>query len=131
MARLAYVAGETSGHVQYPRSDFGNEHEYDGHRTRCVPLSLPTNMTKVKQPLLSLIYFDGFSDFSFSYNQQKEKFEIILFRIQFLPCAQPTPIFEPSSVCKRFSAHLLFAEWNDESLLNKSDHMNTCFSNPI
>ncbi|VEL40526.1 unnamed protein product [Protopolystoma xenopodis] len=44
-----YDAGETSGNVLRPRSDFGNDHADMGPRTRCVPLSLPTNMTKLRK----------------------------------------------------------------------------------
>ncbi|VEL32660.1 unnamed protein product [Protopolystoma xenopodis] len=53
MARLTedadYDAGETSGNLSRPRSDFGNDHAYNGLRTRCVPLSLPTNMAKLRK----------------------------------------------------------------------------------
>ncbi|VEL31995.1 unnamed protein product, partial [Protopolystoma xenopodis] len=53
MAKLTddadYDAGETSGNVARPRYDFGNDHAYNGLRTRCVPLSLPTNMTKLRK----------------------------------------------------------------------------------
>ncbi|VEL10547.1 unnamed protein product [Protopolystoma xenopodis] len=50
MAKLTddadYEAGEASGNVPPPGSDFGNDYTYNGLCTRCVPLSLPTNMTK-------------------------------------------------------------------------------------
>ncbi|VEL30650.1 unnamed protein product [Protopolystoma xenopodis] len=53
MARLTddadYDPGEMSGNVPRPRSDFGNDHAYNALRTRCVPLSLPTNMTKLRK----------------------------------------------------------------------------------
>ncbi|VEL30408.1 unnamed protein product [Protopolystoma xenopodis] len=42
-------AGETSGNVPRPRSYSGNDAAYNGLRTRCVPLSLPTNMTKLRK----------------------------------------------------------------------------------
>ncbi|VEL37836.1 unnamed protein product [Protopolystoma xenopodis] len=49
MARLTndadYDAGETSGNVPRPRLNFGNDHADNGPRTRCVPISLPTNVT--------------------------------------------------------------------------------------
>ncbi|VEL44276.1 unnamed protein product [Protopolystoma xenopodis] len=44
-----YDAGGASGNVPRPRSDFGNEYAYNGLRTRCVPLSLSTNMTKLRK----------------------------------------------------------------------------------
>ncbi|VEL14777.1 unnamed protein product [Protopolystoma xenopodis] len=51
MARITddadYDAGETSGNVPRTRSDFGNDYAYNRLRTRCVPLNLPTNMTKL------------------------------------------------------------------------------------
>ncbi|VEL07483.1 unnamed protein product [Protopolystoma xenopodis] len=53
MARLTddadYDAGETSGKVPRPRYYSGNDHAYNGLRTRCVPLSLPTNMIKLRK----------------------------------------------------------------------------------
>ncbi|VEL37375.1 unnamed protein product [Protopolystoma xenopodis] len=52
MARLTddadYDAGETSGNVPNLRSDSGNAHAYYVFRTRCVPLGLPANMTKLQ-----------------------------------------------------------------------------------
>ncbi|VEL28158.1 unnamed protein product [Protopolystoma xenopodis] len=42
-------AVETSGKVPGLRSDFGNDEAYNGLRTRCVPLSRPTNMTKLRK----------------------------------------------------------------------------------
>ncbi|VEL33823.1 unnamed protein product [Protopolystoma xenopodis] len=44
-----YDAGETSGNVPRLQSDFGNDNAYNGLWTRCVPLSLPTNMTKLRK----------------------------------------------------------------------------------
>ncbi|VEL18011.1 unnamed protein product [Protopolystoma xenopodis] len=44
-----YNAGETSGNVSPPRSYSGNDDAYNGLGTRCVPLSLPTNMTKFRK----------------------------------------------------------------------------------
>ncbi|VEL15942.1 unnamed protein product [Protopolystoma xenopodis] len=38
-------AGETSGNVPRPRSYSGNDAADNGPRTRCVPISLSTNMT--------------------------------------------------------------------------------------
>ncbi|VEL18842.1 unnamed protein product [Protopolystoma xenopodis] len=53
MARLTddadYDTGETSENVPRLRSDFGNDHAYNGLRTRCVPICLPTNMTKLRK----------------------------------------------------------------------------------
>ncbi|VEL14299.1 unnamed protein product [Protopolystoma xenopodis] len=53
MARLTddtdYHSRETSGNLPRQRSDFGNDHAYNGLRSRCVPLSLPTNMTKLRK----------------------------------------------------------------------------------
>ncbi|VEL22338.1 unnamed protein product [Protopolystoma xenopodis] len=53
MARLTgdadYDAGETSGNVPRPRSFSGTNYADNGLRTRCVPLSLPTNMTKLRR----------------------------------------------------------------------------------
>ncbi|VEL32041.1 unnamed protein product [Protopolystoma xenopodis] len=49
MARLTDDEGETSGNVPIPRSDSGNDHVYYGLRTRCVPLGLPANMTKLRK----------------------------------------------------------------------------------
>ncbi|VEL18629.1 unnamed protein product [Protopolystoma xenopodis] len=49
MATLTDDAGETSGNIPHPRSDFGNDRAYNGLRTRFVPLSLPTNMTKLRK----------------------------------------------------------------------------------
>ncbi|VEL30182.1 unnamed protein product [Protopolystoma xenopodis] len=45
MEILTDDAGETSGNVPRPRSYFGNDHADNGPRTRCVPISLPTNVT--------------------------------------------------------------------------------------
>ncbi|VEL31711.1 unnamed protein product [Protopolystoma xenopodis] len=42
-------AGETSGNVPRPRSYSGNDAADNGPRTRCVPISLSTNMTMRKQ----------------------------------------------------------------------------------
>ncbi|VEL13612.1 unnamed protein product [Protopolystoma xenopodis] len=42
-----YDAGETSGNVPRPRSDFVNDHTHNGLGTRRVPLSLPTDMIKL------------------------------------------------------------------------------------
>ncbi|VEL36602.1 unnamed protein product [Protopolystoma xenopodis] len=51
MSRLTddadYDVGESSGNLPCPQSEFGNGHAYKGLLTRCVPLSLPTNMTKL------------------------------------------------------------------------------------
>ncbi|VEL24595.1 unnamed protein product [Protopolystoma xenopodis] len=44
-----YDDGETSGNVLRPRSDFGIDHAYNGLQTRCVPPSLPANMTKLRK----------------------------------------------------------------------------------
>ncbi|VEL29534.1 unnamed protein product [Protopolystoma xenopodis] len=44
-----YDAGDTFGDVPRPRFNFGNEHADNGLRTRCVPLSLPTNMTMLRK----------------------------------------------------------------------------------
>ncbi|VEL32493.1 unnamed protein product [Protopolystoma xenopodis] len=44
-----YDAGETSGNVPCPRSYSGNDVAYNGLRTRCVPLSLPINMTELRK----------------------------------------------------------------------------------
>ncbi|VEL08999.1 unnamed protein product [Protopolystoma xenopodis] len=44
-----YDAGETFGNVTHPRFNFGNAHAGNGLRNRCVPLSLPTNMTKLRK----------------------------------------------------------------------------------
>ncbi|VEL19139.1 unnamed protein product [Protopolystoma xenopodis] len=53
MARLTddadYDAGDTPGNVPRRRSDFGNYHAYNELRARCVPLSLPTNITKLRK----------------------------------------------------------------------------------
>ncbi|VEL27539.1 unnamed protein product [Protopolystoma xenopodis] len=53
MARLTddadYGVGESSGNVPRPRSDSGNNDAYNGLRTRCVHLSLPTNMTELRK----------------------------------------------------------------------------------
>ncbi|VEL10874.1 unnamed protein product [Protopolystoma xenopodis] len=49
MARLTDDAGETSGKVPCPRLDFENDHVYNGLRTRCVFLSPPINMTKLRR----------------------------------------------------------------------------------
>ncbi|VEL12124.1 unnamed protein product [Protopolystoma xenopodis] len=53
MARLTadadYDAGEMSGIVPHPRSDFGNYHAYNGLWTRWVLLSLPTNISKLRK----------------------------------------------------------------------------------
>ncbi|VEL28207.1 unnamed protein product [Protopolystoma xenopodis] len=53
MARLTddsdYDAGETSWNVPRPRSGSVKYHACNGLRTRCVPLSLPTNMTKLQK----------------------------------------------------------------------------------
>ncbi|VEL13029.1 unnamed protein product [Protopolystoma xenopodis] len=40
---------ETSGNVPCPRPDCGNDDAYNGLRTRCVALSLPTNMTMLRK----------------------------------------------------------------------------------
>ncbi|VEL39623.1 unnamed protein product [Protopolystoma xenopodis] len=45
MARLTDDAGKTSGNVPRPWSYSGNDDAYNGLRTKCVPLTLPTNMT--------------------------------------------------------------------------------------
>ncbi|VEL08608.1 unnamed protein product [Protopolystoma xenopodis] len=51
MARLTddadIDAREASGNVPRLRAYSGNDDAYYGLRTRCVPLSLPTNMTKL------------------------------------------------------------------------------------
>ncbi|VEL29148.1 unnamed protein product [Protopolystoma xenopodis] len=47
LAILIDDAGETSGNVPRPRSDFGNDEAYNGLQTRCVPLSFPINATKL------------------------------------------------------------------------------------
>ncbi|VEL14329.1 unnamed protein product [Protopolystoma xenopodis] len=66
------------------------------------------------------------------HNQRSEKFEAIQSRVPFLACAQPAPICERNSLCRRFCAQPPFVEWDDKSLQHKSDHMNTLFcSNPI
>ncbi|VEL11839.1 unnamed protein product [Protopolystoma xenopodis] len=44
-----YDAGETFGNVPRPRSDFGNDYVCNGLRARYVPLSLLTNMTKLRK----------------------------------------------------------------------------------
>ncbi|VEL31636.1 unnamed protein product [Protopolystoma xenopodis] len=53
MARLIddadYNAGDPSWSVPRPRSYSGNDEAYNGLRIRCVPLSLPTNMTKLRK----------------------------------------------------------------------------------
>ncbi|VEL17836.1 unnamed protein product [Protopolystoma xenopodis] len=49
MVRLTYDSGDTSGNAPRLRSDFGNDHAHNGFRTRCVPLSLSTNMTKLRK----------------------------------------------------------------------------------
>ncbi|VEL40880.1 unnamed protein product [Protopolystoma xenopodis] len=53
MARLTddadYDAEETSGNVPRPPSYSGNDDAYNGLRTRCVPLSLPTKMTELRK----------------------------------------------------------------------------------
>ncbi|VEL19210.1 unnamed protein product [Protopolystoma xenopodis] len=53
MAKLTddadYDAGETTGNVPRPRSDSGNDDAYNGLRTRCVPLSLPSNILKLRK----------------------------------------------------------------------------------
>ncbi|VEL35342.1 unnamed protein product [Protopolystoma xenopodis] len=50
MTRLTDDACKTSGKVPRPRSDFGNDRAYTGLRTRSVPLSLFTNVTKCSEP---------------------------------------------------------------------------------
>ncbi|VEL40355.1 unnamed protein product [Protopolystoma xenopodis] len=58
MARLTDDAGETSVNVLRPWSGSENYHAYIGLRTRYVPLSLPTNMTKLrKQDQTTHIHF--------------------------------------------------------------------------
>ncbi|VEL30271.1 unnamed protein product [Protopolystoma xenopodis] len=42
-------AGETSGNVPRPRSYSGNDAADNGPRTRCVPISLPTNMIMLRK----------------------------------------------------------------------------------
>ncbi|VEL18047.1 unnamed protein product [Protopolystoma xenopodis] len=53
MARLPddadYDAGETSGNVPRTRSYSGNDDAFNGPRTRCVSLSLPTHMTELRK----------------------------------------------------------------------------------
>ncbi|VEL13350.1 unnamed protein product [Protopolystoma xenopodis] len=49
MAILIDDAGETFGNISFPRFYFGNDHADNGLRIRCVPLSLPTNMTKLRK----------------------------------------------------------------------------------
>ncbi|VEL29507.1 unnamed protein product [Protopolystoma xenopodis] len=49
MARLTDDAGETSGNVPRPRSYSENDHAYYGLRTRCVTLSLSTNVVKLRR----------------------------------------------------------------------------------
>ncbi|VEL32697.1 unnamed protein product [Protopolystoma xenopodis] len=44
-----YDAGETSVNVSRPRSDFGNDHAYNGLQTWCVSLGRPANMTKLRK----------------------------------------------------------------------------------
>ncbi|VEL23870.1 unnamed protein product [Protopolystoma xenopodis] len=44
-----YDSGETSGNVPRKRSSSGNLDSHNGLRTRCVPLSLPANMTKLRK----------------------------------------------------------------------------------
>ncbi|VEL06572.1 unnamed protein product [Protopolystoma xenopodis] len=50
-------AGEASGNVPRPRSDFGNDHVYNELWTICVPLNLPTNMSKIRLLSLWFTYF--------------------------------------------------------------------------
>ncbi|VEL13885.1 unnamed protein product [Protopolystoma xenopodis] len=65
MARLTddvdYDAGETSEDVPRPWPYSGNDDAYNGLRTRCVPLSLHTNMTKLRRQIL---LFKGHSSFT-------------------------------------------------------------------
>ncbi|VEL40784.1 unnamed protein product [Protopolystoma xenopodis] len=53
MARLTddadYDVGETSVDAPLSESGFGNDFAYNGLRTRCVPLSLPTNIIKLRK----------------------------------------------------------------------------------
>ncbi|VEL11529.1 unnamed protein product [Protopolystoma xenopodis] len=42
-------AGEKSVNVPRPRSDLENANAYNGRRTRCLPPSLPTKMTKLRK----------------------------------------------------------------------------------
>ncbi|VEL40579.1 unnamed protein product [Protopolystoma xenopodis] len=53
MARLIddadYDAGETPGNVPCLRFNFGNDYADNRPRTRCVPISLPTNMTMLRK----------------------------------------------------------------------------------
>ncbi|VEL38985.1 unnamed protein product [Protopolystoma xenopodis] len=49
MAILTDDAGETFGNVPRRLFDFGNDHADNGLRTRCVPLSHPTNMTTLRK----------------------------------------------------------------------------------
>ncbi|VEL39049.1 unnamed protein product [Protopolystoma xenopodis] len=44
-------AGETSGNVPRPRSYSGNDAADNGPRTRCVPISLSTNMTSFENSI--------------------------------------------------------------------------------
>ncbi|VEL36805.1 unnamed protein product, partial [Protopolystoma xenopodis] len=49
MAMLTDDAGEMFRNVPRPRFNFGNDHADNGLRTTCVPLSLPTIMTKLRK----------------------------------------------------------------------------------
>ncbi|VEL32671.1 unnamed protein product [Protopolystoma xenopodis] len=44
-----YDGGETFWNVPRPRFNFGTDHGDTGLRTRCVPLSLPTNMIMLRK----------------------------------------------------------------------------------
>ncbi|VEL13314.1 unnamed protein product [Protopolystoma xenopodis] len=57
-----YDAGETFENVPRPRFNFGNDHADNELRTRCVRLSLPTNMTMLRkqgQTTSELSWFDS------------------------------------------------------------------------
>ncbi|VEL09619.1 unnamed protein product [Protopolystoma xenopodis] len=53
MAKLSddddYDASDTSWNAPLPWSDFGNDHAYNGLRTRRLPPSLPTNLPKLRK----------------------------------------------------------------------------------
>ncbi|VEL43323.1 unnamed protein product [Protopolystoma xenopodis] len=57
-----YDPGETSGNVLRPRSYSGNDNAYNGLRTRCVFLSLPTNVTKLENKVKQLVSTKGDCD---------------------------------------------------------------------
>ncbi|VEL39451.1 unnamed protein product [Protopolystoma xenopodis] len=44
-----YDGGETFGNVPRPLFNFGNDHADNELRTRCIPLSVPTNMTMLRK----------------------------------------------------------------------------------